>query len=125
MTILNDYPVLPRNLDLLLAFHRLAPLLSVDQLAEIDLVFKYHSDRSNVPVELPSPIIRFEVVGIMEIEVSYRREDFFLAEDFRGPIEADTLRCHSEYPSHRLSGRLIYHKMMPVVRVQLVTEGRL
>ena len=125
MTVLNDYPVLSRNFHFFLTLHRLAPLLPVDKLAEVDLIFKYHSDRSNVPVELLSPVIRLEVIRIMEIEVGDRSENFFRAEDFCGLIVAYPLCRHSEYPSYCLRSRVIYHKVMPVVRVKLVAERRL
>ena len=75
--------------------------VSVDKLAEINFVFEYNSYGSNVPVELLSPVIRLKVIGIMEIEVCDRSENFFLAEDLSSPIEADTLRRHSEYPGFR------------------------
>ena len=122
MTVLNYYPFLTRTEHFLLAFHGYIFSPSVDKLTEVDLVFKYHSDRSYVPVELPPPVIRLEVVRIMEIEVSDRSENFLLAEDFGGFIVTNPLRRHSEYPSYCLSGRLVNHKVMPVIGIELVTE---
>ena len=124
VTVFHDDPILSRTLDLLLAFHRLAFLFSVDQLSEIDLVFKYHSDRRNVPVEFLAPVVTFVIIRVVEIEIRYRCQHLFLAEYLCSLIIADSLRRHSEYPSDRFCGRLVDDEMVAVIRVEFVAEGR-
>ena len=91
MAVLDNYPFISWALDLFLAFHRLVFLLAVYQLSEIYLVIEYHSDRCYVPVEVLAPVVRLVVIGIMLVEIRYRREQLFLSEDLGHTVVAYAL----------------------------------
>ena len=125
MAVFHHNPILSRTLHHLLAFHGLRSLLAVDQPAEIDFIVQNHPDRCDVPVEFLPPVIGFEVVGIVLIEVSDGVQHLFFSENSRDLVVPDALRSQPENASDNLCRRLIHNQVVAVIRIQLVAERRL
>ena len=99
--------------------------LAVNKISEIHFIIDYDPNALAVPVKFLPPVVGFEVVGIVQVEVRARCQHLVLAHHLGYAREAVALRREPLDATYYLCGRLVNEQMMPAIRIELITERRL